>query len=81
MEGSTLRRQENNGIINNKVIQHVVMEEKFPDNFQIYVYICQGLLREFFIKVPDRVFPNRVREFYLNLKIEYISSKSSIRGV
>lgn len=66
---------------NRKVIQHVIMEENFLNNFKPYVYSCQGLLRGFFKKVLDQVFLNLIREFYSNLRFKDISLKSFVKGI
>lgn len=64
-----------------KGIRLAVMEENSRNNFKSYVYICQGLLTEFFTKVLDQVFSNLVREFYSNIQLEDLSQKSYIIGI
>lgn len=50
-------------------------------SYKLYYQICQESLREFFAKVPDRTFPNLVKEFYSNLSIVGTYLRSSFRGV
>lgn len=57
------------------------MEENFLNYFQPYIYICQGLLREFFTKVPDRTFSNTMREIYYNQIIEGLPLNSTVKGI
>lgn len=37
--------------------------------FKLHSHICKASLRELFIRIPDRIYPNLVREFYTNLLI------------
>lgn len=77
MEGSTLRGKEKNEMSNRKVIQLTIVEENF-------LTISSGMFtyfKDFFTKVPNQVFPNLVREFQSNIKIEDLSLKSFVRGL
>lgn len=56
VEGSTSISQKRDGMFNRSELQPIVMEEKNFNNFKSYVHICQGMLREFFTKILDRVF-------------------------
>lgn len=67
---------------NRKAIRLAVMEENFLNNFKpSYVHIRRGFLRDIFIKVPDLMFPNLVREFYSNINIKNSSLNSSVKGI
>lgn len=42
--------------------------------------ICRGLLRELFTKLIDQVFLDLIKELYSNIKIKYLSLKTSVKG-
>lgn len=67
---------------NRKAIRLAVMEENFLNNFKpSYAHIRKGFLREIFTKVPNRMFPNLVREFYSNINIKNSSLNSIVKGI
>lgn len=62
------------------MLQSIIMEWAFLREFKPYKNICRGFLREFFTKIPYQVYLDLVKEFYLNLKIEYLSLNTLVNG-
>lgn len=68
-------------ILCKKVIQPCHLESNLLRSHKLCHLICQASLKDFFMQVPDRTFPNLIREFYQNLKIVGTSLRSIVSGV
>lgn len=57
------------------------MKSKFLRNFTSYDNFSRGFLKEFFIKVPIRMFPRLVKLFHANHKFEDLTLTTLVKGV
>lgn len=73
------KQEENKTILENKVIKSCYFEETFMRGYKLYSHNCQASLRTFFTKVPDKIYPNMVKEFYSNLYVIGKTETSSVK--
>lgn len=50
-------------ILENKIIEPWFLDKTFMRGYKPCSHIFQSSLRSFFIKAPDRIFPDLVKEF------------------
>lgn len=64
-----------------KVIQPWYLEPSLLKSHKPYHLICQSFLKELFNQISDRILPNIVREFYINMRLIRTFLKTYVIGV
>lgn len=81
LEESSSKDQENKDMFKCMVFKPSHMESTFLRDFRPYNNIKRGFIKEFFIKVHDRMFLRIVKLFYTNIKFEYLTLTKLVKGV
>lgn len=75
------KQEEKMVILSKRVIQPWYLDPSLLKSYKPYNQICQASLKELFTTIPDRTFQTLVKEFYLNLRLEKSSLRTSVKGM